>query len=107
MEKEISQFCALTGWNFGFLESYSSMLSRIREMLSSIKSDITVQFADSLLKRRLQIAKLNWGEKRPAHEPILTAAVKSVMNTVMTVKVVVFDDHLLTFLPRILAAQDV
>lgn len=106
-EDEIDQVCSFAGWEYVFLPAYSPMLNIIEEVFSQVKGSIKAQMSGLLQGRRLHIASLPWGQKTAARQTLLDFALQIGMSVVTPANTLNYWNHMMTFVPSILAFQDV
>ena len=107
VEDEIDRICSYAGWEYCFLPPYSPMLNIIEEAFSTLKAAIKNLMAGVLYQERIQIANLPFGEKTRAREGILNRALYASVQEITQPKVMSYWQHMMSFIPDILALNDV
>ena len=107
VEEEINSVCLFAGWKYCYLPPYSPMLNPIEEAFSVLKNAIKRQLATDLYANRLAIARMPFGLKLHARIQILNQALQNAIAEVTQQKIMGFWQHMMSFMPDILALKDV
>ena len=106
-ESVVQQMCWWVDCEYANLPPYSPMLNPIEECINDWKSQIKSLLSTSFQAQRLQVASLPFGQKTAERMKILEAALSLALPVVTPAKVQAHYQHTLSFIPQILAMNDV
>ena len=106
-EDAVRQMAWWTNWEYSNLPPYSPMLNPIEECIGDWKWAIRSLLSTTFLHERLRVANLPFGEKTAGRLRILREALVQALPVVTPSKVQAHYQHTLSFVPRILAQEEV